>query len=87
MLHVSAKCNWLKYEKRGCKIKREGREVKVHLSRRRDQWWNFVKTVLEIQIYRKQQNCWVPERLLAYRGDFFYMELITYLFKVHITDV
>ena len=76
MPHVSAKFRWLKYEKSECKIKREGREVKVHLSRRKDQWWNIVKTLLKIQIYRKQENCWVAERLLAYRGDFFSMESI-----------
>jgi hypothetical protein len=59
--------------------------VKIHLFRRRDQWWNFVKTVLNIQIYRKQEKFWVAERLLAYRGDLLSMELITDLFKVHIT--
>jgi len=84
MLHFSTKCNWLKYEKRECKIKREGREVKIHLSRRRGRWWNFVKTVLKFQIYRKQKKCWVAERLFAYRGGLFSNELITYLFKVHI---
>jgi hypothetical protein len=63
----------------------EGREVKIPLSRRRDQWWNSVKKVMSIQIYRKQENCWVAERLLAYRGDLVSMELITYLFKVNVT--
>jgi hypothetical protein len=63
----------------------EGREVKIHLYRRSDKWWNFVKTVLNLQIYRRQENCWVDERLLVSRGDLCSMELFTYSFKGHIT--